>query len=496
MLFSAVCFPAEKPEMLYFYSKDCPECHHVKQEFLPGFLKKYGEIFKFTELEVFEDANVANLDSLVALEERLKIPEEDKNFPAVYFMGNMVEGEIPVMLRLESIVLAYVANPDSMLEIHKEVMSRVPEKIEKLKANVTKQVHMAYFYEEGCKKCGRALEIITWLEKNYKNIVIHKFDIEETQNKIIAVALGMRTGMPEDKFMSTPSFFVGNNYVLSSDVSRENLNILVNKYTQGGAKAVWESLNESDLKLAEGKIKSKFQSFTFFLIAGAGLADGVNPCAFATIIFFISYLTLTKRKGKEILWVGFAFALSIFITYFLVGLGFFKIMDSIVNIAFMAKIIFGGTAAICIVFGFLSISDYFKARAGNTSDMSLQLPAFLKKRIHSTIREKTRMKSIVAGALIAGFLVSIFELACTGQLYLPTIILMLQRSDTRTVAALFLLVYNLFFIVPLLIVFGVVYFGVSSKSLANVMEARVGLVKIVLAIVFFGVAALLLWTAF
>ncbi len=329
---SAVCFPLDKPEMLFFWSKDCDECRNVKEEFLPGFLKKYGEIFTFTELEVTEDANVANFDSLLALEDRLKIPEEDKIFPAVYFMGTMVEGENKVMLQLESIVLAYVANPDSMINIHKEVMSRVPEKIEKLKAKETKQIHMAYFYEQGCKKCGRAQEIIKWLENTYTHIVIHRFDIDVTINKKIAIALGMRTGMPEDKFMTTPSFFVGDTYVLSSDVSRKNLAGLVKKYSQGGAEAVWESFKENDLKLAEEKIKSKFQSFSFFVIALAGLADGVNPCAFATIIFFISYLTLTKRKGKEILWVGFAFACAFLITYFFIGFGFFKIIDRIFNI--------------------------------------------------------------------------------------------------------------------------------------------------------------------
>ena len=64
------------------------------------------------------------------------------------------------------------------------------------------------------------------------------------------------------------------------------------------------------------------------------------------------------------------------------------------------------------------------------------------------------------------------------------------------VTTFYLLLYNLFFIVPLLVVFGVVYMGVSSNVVAKVMEAKVGLVKIVLAFVFFGVAALLLWSVF
>ncbi|GAI26567.1 unnamed protein product, partial [marine sediment metagenome] len=80
--------------------------------------------------------------------------------------------------------------------------------------------------------------------------------------------------------------------------------------------------------------------------------------------------------------------------------------------------------------------------------------------------------------------------------YLPTIIFMLGRSGSRLSAVFYLLVYNLFFIAPLLIVFGFVYKGVSSNAIAKIMEARVGMVKLGLAFVFFMVASLLLWSLY
>ena len=106
------------------------------------------------------------------------------------------------------------------------------------------------------------------------------------------------------------------------------------------------------------------------------------------------------------------------------------------------------------------------------------------------------MKSYVAGALIVGFLVSILEFACTGQVYLPTIIMMIGKEGTRLRAIFYLLFYNLCFIVPLLVVFGFVYFGVSSKGIAKLMETRIGTVKLALAVVFFIVGGLLFWTVF
>ncbi|MCE5248943.1 hypothetical protein LLG96_01855 [bacterium] len=481
----------EKPVMLYYFSEDCEECHNVKAEFLPEFLKKYQEYFTFTELSV---SLPANIDSLYAMESRVKVPEQDKAYPAVYFMGVMIEGEIPVKLRLESLVKAYLANPDSMRALDREVMARIPELFTPDTVRAAKPVHMAYFYKQNCKECSRALEIVEWLEKNHGNVTVHRFDIAGKKSKILAAALGLKTGVPEQKIMSTPVFFIGRDFVLAHDISREKLSGLVKTYSAQGSGAVWEQFDEQELKHAEGIIKERFRSFGILAVALAGLGDGINPCAFATILFFVSYLGMIGRKGRDILIVGFSFAFAVFITYFLVGLGFFYVLRSIVNIAILAKIIFGGTAVLCIVFGFLSIADYFKARAGNTAGMSLQLPTFLKKRIHATIRDKVRMKSMVAGAIIVGFLVSILEFACTGQVYLPTISFMVSMEGFQIRAIFLLLMYNLFFIAPLLAVFGIVYKGVSSQSIAKIMETRVGTVKLMLAAVFFVVAALMIWS--
>ncbi|MFC1528725.1 cytochrome c biogenesis CcdA family protein [Candidatus Latescibacterota bacterium] len=483
----------EKPDMLIFLWPDCEHCERVKKEFLPGFIEKYGQHFSYIEMDA---SNPVHFDLLQDMESRIGIPEEDKDSPAVYFLGTMLEGEIPVRLKLSYLVEAYISNPDSMLAIDREVRSRIPEKIIPKVTEAASPVSMAYFYKQGCKECGRAEEIINWLKNSYPFLSVYVFNIGERRSKLIAAALGMRAGMPEDRLMSTPAIFIGSDYVLSEEISRKKLAELVETYAETGAAPFWNEIGDEELQRVESKISELFSTFTFFAVLLAGLVDGINPCAFASILFFVSYLGMIGRKRREILIVGLSFAFAVFITYFMVGLGFFKIINSMAHFELLSKIIFGATGAVCILFGVLSIGDYFKARSGKTSEMALQLPAFLKRRIHKTIREKTRMKSYVAGALVAGFLVSILEFACTGQVYLPTIIMMVGKEGARVWAIFYLLLYNLSFIVPLLVVFGFVYFGVSSKGIAKLMEARVGAVKLALATVFFVVGGLLFWTAF
>ncbi len=93
-------------------------------------------------------------------------------------------------------------------------------------------------------------------------------------------------------------------------------------------------------------------------------------------------------------------------------------------------------------------------------------------------------------------MVSILEFACTGQVYLPTITFMVGVEGMKSSAILYLLLYNIFFILPLLLVFAVVYFGVSSQAISRIMESKVGTVKLILACVFFAVGGLLFWAAF
>jgi len=71
-------------------------------------------------------------------------------------------------------------------------------------------------------------------------------------------------------------------------------------------------------------IAERFRSFSPLAVAGAGLVDGVNPCAFTTIIFLLSVLTLLGKTRKEMFAVGVGFTLAVFLAYLLLGLGVFK----------------------------------------------------------------------------------------------------------------------------------------------------------------------------
>jgi len=193
--------------------------------------------------------------------------------------------------------------------------------------------------------------------------------------------------------------------------------------------------------------------------------------------------------------VGSMFTLAVFLTYFLIGTGALKVITSLSFLPLARKIFCFVTAGIGIVLGFLSLSDYIKfKKTGKTSEATLQLPFRVKQIIHCTIRKNVKTSHFILMAAATGFLVSILELACTGQIYLPTLIFISNVPDLRVNALFYLLIYNLMFVVPLIAVFLFTYWGTSSQQWAEITKKNFGKIKLAMTFLFFGLAILLLVT--
>ena len=237
-------------------------------------------------------------------------------------------------------------------------------------------------------------------------------------------------------------------------------------------------------------------------VLAAGLIDGINPCAFTTLIFLLASLVLGGRGRREVLLIGALFSFSVFVTYLLVGLGFFAALRAAGVVPLVSAILRWILAAALVVFAALSFYDYTLVRRGRAAGMLLQLPGFLKKRIHSSIRTRARgdrpagssglrAAALAGSSLVLGFLVSIFEFACTGQVYLPTLAY-LARMEGRADALGLLALYNVAFIVPLLVVFAASYAGTGQARIVALFQAHMGKVKIALGVVFAALAVVTL----
>ena len=356
-------------------------------------------------------------------------------------------------------------------------------------------LHLAYFSEPGCHDCDKAKIILKDISAKYpENLILKSFDISLSENVELAEALGELYQMPEEERLLVPVIFIGDNYLFRDAITFDNLDELIQKYSAIETIAPWEKVKEKDLT-AQERLIARFQSFGLAAVTVSGLIDGINPCAFASIIFFISYLTLINRKGREILWVGGMFTLSVFLTYFLIGTGALKMITSLSFLPLVRKIFVMVTAVLALILGVVSLYDYLQfKKKGTTKDAKLQLPSFLKNLIHSAIRKNVRLSNYILMAAVTGFIVSLLELACTGQIYLPTIMFISTIPDLKVNALFYLLFYNLMFVVPLVLVFSFTYWGTTSAQWAALTQKNFGKIKMAMTLLFFGLAGLLLYS--
>ncbi len=228
-------------------------------------------------------------------------------------------------------------------------------------------------------------------------------------------------------------------------------------------------------------------------ILAAGLLDGINPCAFTTLVFLLSALALAGRSRPQILWIGACFTAAVFLTYLAIGAGLLQGVRLAGSFPVVASALRWLLIAGLAVLAALSLYDYFLVRAGRSKEILLQLPESFKQRIHRDIRERSRAAGLAAGSLVLGFLIAVFELACTGQVYFPTLVYLVRiRPDAGSFS--YLLLYNLGFILPLAAVFLLAYRGVASQRLAGFARRSLAGVKLALAALFLGLAVLTYFT--
>ncbi|RJP28140.1 MAG: hypothetical protein C4533_06610 [Candidatus Omnitrophota bacterium] len=241
----------------------------------------------------------------------------------------------------------------------------------------------------------------------------------------------------------------------------------------------------------------RFMSFSPIAIMSAGLIDGINPCAFTVIVFFISFLALQGYRKRHLAAIGLAFILAVFVTYVLIGLGLFGFLYKINDFYVITRVLNVSIGLFCFVIGFLSIRDiYIYKRSGKFDSVSLKLPDTVKRRIQNVIGMSFRNKQaqgfkLIITALATGFIISIFEAVCTGQVYLPTITFVLKTTDLKLRAFIYLLLYNIMFIVPLVAVFILSLFGATHVSFSKFINRYFISIKIIIAFLLFTFGILL-----
>ena len=177
------------------------------------------------------------------------------------------------------------------------------------------------------------------------------------------------------------------------------------------------------------------------LIGIAALVDSINPCAFSVLFLSITFLFGLGKSRADIIKAGLAYIFGIFAVYTLIGLGILKVL-SLFNIPHLMSLI--GASAI-IIFGVISLMNEIFPNF----PIKLKIPKFAYGNI-----AKLMEKATLPAALLLGGVVGLFEFPCTGGPYLFVLGLLHDQGNALK-GFIYLILYNLIFISPLMVILAV-----------------------------------------
>lgn len=292
------------------------------------------------------------------------------------------------------------------------------------------------YYGNGCPHCSEVEDFIKnndlSISIDQKEIYQDKNNAEEFNRICSEEGIGlMNRGVP---------FLYAENECFIGD--RQIISYLSTKQKQ---------IESDNIVQPASKVKEEFSdSLTMPILIGAALVDSINPCEFAVLLILIATI-LASGNRKRALLSGLAYSASIFISYFLMGLGLYSVISSLGTPYVFMKII----GVVAILIGLFNIKDYFWYGKG----FLMEVPMSWRPKLKSLVKSITGPLS----AFLIGFIVSLFLLPCTSGPYI-VILGMLGHGETFMKAVWLLALYNLIFILPMIIISIGMYFGMNVEK--------------------------------
>lgn len=482
-----VVFSKDPVRLYLFYAEEKGRLK-MEEEVIKPLSKKYP-----IEVQSFSVNQLKHYDLLLKFEKEWKAP--DNELPAVIIGDKILGGEAEIRKKLEGLVRFHAERGGSLWPSLKGTLAEeegwIPRAPTEEERKSEKIIYAAFLYMPGCLHCEEMkAELKKWASR-IPDLRIRIFSLVREENKKLDEALSQIYQVPESKRLVDHKLYMGEDYLWAESLHLESFQRLITKYQGKGAPPPWEKVTKEALEKGEKSIIERFKRWSLTAVLVAGFIDGINPCAFATIIFLVSYLTFAGKKSREILLYGSVFTAGVFIAYLLVGLGLMTFLHQMSSFPLVSKGVYLFIALFALVLGIISLYDYVLFRRGQVAKWKLQLPMGLKKKIHEIIREQARFKGGLLATFGAGFVIAVCTVICTGQVYLPTIGFVMSIPELRKNAIFNLVLYNIMYIVPLVGIFVLTFFGVTSEKIAFVTKKHTGTVKLLTALLFLALAGLL-----
>jgi hypothetical protein len=327
------------------------------------------------------------------------------------------------------------------------------------------QIALYFFWSKTCPHCTLARPVIEQIGLETPWLRLHSFSIEERANKELYIKMAEMMGQDAS---SVPGFLfcgvmrVGFDETTTPTQLRQMLDSC-HQFYQGlspNQAAQAPVLKEDNLVNLPGfgVVDTQDLSLPLLTLVLAGL-DSFNPCAFFVLLFLLSLLVHARNRKRMALIGGLFISVS--------GLIYFLFMAAWLNLFMLigdSRWITLSAGVIAIVIAVLNIKDYFHLHQGVT----LSIPESAKPGLFQRMRGLLSVDSLptmISGTIVLAVVANSYELLCTAgfpMVYTRALTLH-QLSDSEYY--LYLLAYNVIYVVPLLVITLIFIFTLGSRKL-------------------------------
>lgn len=332
------------------------------------------------------------------------------------------------------------------------------------------------FYTRDCPHCHEAMRYLdAWADQPHEfRWILQYYDI--TDNRENHQRLQAYLDSHQSQFFGVPMIFIGNRVIhgFQKGYTESAIKEAVSKLT--GAE---DDSHETITLPFIGQVDpTTFPLFVFTVVLG--LLDGFNPCAMWVLMFLLGLL-IHARSRRKVLMIGLIFVIASGVVYF----GFMAAWFNLFVLLGFSRIITIILAIAAFVMGIINVKEFFMFKKGP----SLMIPEGQKDKLFAKMRRVVQEKKPWLAIMMTiglAFFVNLIELACT--IGLPAIFTktMVDRQIPDLQKWMYLVLYNVMYVIPLLVIVLVFAVTMGGKKLqekhARVLKLMSGLLMLGLGV--------------
>jgi cytochrome c biogenesis protein CcdA/glutaredoxin len=328
----------------------------------------------------------------------------------------------------------------------------------------------------GCHKCAAAEQALERALLDQPEMTLVKYDYFSDQGRLI---------IKEHKVRDVPAIVIGQAVINYRDYSGDGgkLEQLIKSALSQSADGENQSLrNQSATGAPGGEINLQDMSiYTLFAVLAAGLLAGFNPCLLGVLVFLAASVLSSSGRRRELVMLVLFFSLGIFAVYLLFGLGMQRLLQMGALESFFRYIL----TVFLVVIGLMHILDAAKLSRGGESLFRTDwaLGYFL------AGIERGRLSSY----FLIGALFSLVKAPCIVGVYLAILDLISARSYLE--GTVYLTLYNLGVILPVLLLGGFIILGMSPEQVDRWRKDYRAGIRLATGLALLLLAPLIYWQA-